>query len=194
MIESWNRTEKIIAFEWAIEKQALLKDDERTDDFIFNWIFNDSSDTKQKQKVMPSRKSIRISRLGQYLSIVLTIGVMVGYILIDNQIASMAAIHQQELEAQPEHAEVDGGAFRYTVYTYLNSFAYSFVLICLNQLNGTLSQRINDAENHRFQSVYENSMITKLFSINFFNFYFPMFLVAFLKFFQYNDLVSLVVT
>jgi hypothetical protein len=93
MIESWKRTEKIIAFEWAIEKQALVKDDERTDDFIFNWIFNDSSDTKQKQKVMPSRKSIRISRLGQYFSIVLTIGVMVGYILLDNKIASMAAAH-----------------------------------------------------------------------------------------------------
>jgi hypothetical protein len=193
MIESWNRTEKIIAFEWAIEKQALLKDDERTDDFIFNWIFNDSSDTKQKQKVMPSRKSIRISRLGQYFSIVLTIGVMVGYILLDNKIASMAAAHalsdanpvsqEQGLEGPPGQAKGDGGSFQYTVYTYLNSFAYSFLLICLNQLNGTLSQRINDAENHRFQSVYENSMITKLFSINFFNFYFPMFLVAFLKFF-----------
>jgi hypothetical protein len=87
------------------------------------------------------------------------------------------------LEGPPGQAKGGGGSFQYTVYTYLNSFAYSFLLICLNQLNGTLSQRINDAENHRFQSVYENSMITKLFSINFFNFYFPMFLVAFLKFF-----------
>lgn len=51
MIESWKRTEKTLAFDWAIEKQALIKDDERTDDFVYNWIFNDSSNSKQKQKV-----------------------------------------------------------------------------------------------------------------------------------------------
>jgi hypothetical protein len=46
MIESWQKTEKIIAFDWAIEKQALKKDDERTDDYIYNWIFNGSSNEK----------------------------------------------------------------------------------------------------------------------------------------------------
>lgn len=48
MIESWKNTEKIIAFEWAIEKQAIKKDDERSEDFKYNWVFNDSSNVKQK--------------------------------------------------------------------------------------------------------------------------------------------------
>ena len=49
MIESWKNTEKRLAFEWAIEKQALKKDDERSEDFKYNWIFNDSSNVKQKE-------------------------------------------------------------------------------------------------------------------------------------------------
>ena len=61
-------------------------------------------------------------------------------------------------------------------------------------MNGFLSKVINDRENYRWQSEYEDGLIQKLFIMGFFNFYFPMFLVAFLKFFKFNDLLGLVVT
>ena len=76
----------------------------------------------------------------------------------------------------------------------LLSILYSALLVGLNLTNGTLSKSLNDMENHKYESDYENSLIQRLFMMGFFNFYFPMFLVAFLKFFAYNDLLSLVVT
>ena len=92
-----------------------------------------------------------IARLGQYLSIILTIFVMVVYILIDNEVASRAESFQEEVAEDPDKYSKpaqDARVLETTVYAYLNSFAYSFILICLNQLNGTLSRSINDEENH----------------------------------------------
>lgn len=84
MIESWKNTEKIIAFEWAIEKQALKKDDERVHDFKYNWVFNDTSNTKQKQRLIPNNSEMFVSRFGQIISIILTVFVMILYVWFDN--------------------------------------------------------------------------------------------------------------
>lgn len=74
------------------------------------------------------------------------------------------------------------------------SVVYSAILVGLNLTNGVISKMQNDKENHKMESDYENSLIEKLFTMGFINFYFPLFLVAFLKFFSYTDLFILVIT
>ena len=162
MIESWRNTEKVITFNWAIEKQALKKDDERTEEFNYNWVFNDTSNVKQKQGFKSSRFEMWLSRFGQITSVILTIAVMIVYILIDNNLSSSKEKFDDEVSADPSkysRLQQDNKIFNLTVLAYLNSFAYSFILICLNLANGILSKKINDKENHQMQSSYENSMI-----------------------------------
>ena len=39
-LESWKNKEKMIAFQWDTESQGAKKDDERTQDFLSNKIYN----------------------------------------------------------------------------------------------------------------------------------------------------------
>ena len=45
-IQSWKKKEKLMKFYWDIKTEDLKKDDERTDDFRFNMVFNELTTKK----------------------------------------------------------------------------------------------------------------------------------------------------
>tara|TARA_B110000285_G_scaffold6399_1_gene6667 strand:- start:963 stop:1157 length:195 start_codon:yes stop_codon:yes gene_type:complete len=64
MIESWRNTEQIIAFEWGVDKDNSKRDDERTQEFKFNWVFNDTSNVQEKDGLKHSSREMCLSRFG----------------------------------------------------------------------------------------------------------------------------------
>jgi hypothetical protein len=45
-IESWKKTERVIIHYWAVDKDMLKSDDERTEDFKYDIVFNNISSDK----------------------------------------------------------------------------------------------------------------------------------------------------
>ena len=62
---------------------------------------------------------------------------------------------------------------------YIDTVIYSGIVIIFGFLYKKLAAHNTFMENHRYITQYDNSLITKLFQFNFFNFYMPMILVAF---------------
>lgn len=55
---------------------------------------------------------------------------------------------------------------------------YSCVVVVFGTLYKILAVVKTDEENHRYQKAYDDSLITKLFVVNFVNFYMPLFFIA----------------
>lgn len=66
----------------------------------------------------------------------------------------------------------------------LFSTVYGIAIVFMNMLYGWLAAYLNDFENHRTHSQYENGLVTKTFVLKFFNSYAILFYYAFLK--QYD--------
>eukprot|EP01035_Chromulina_nebulosa_P019869 gene19869-25821_t len=61
------------------------------------------------------------------------------------------------------------------------SFANAIQVVLLGYVYDDLAKRLNDYENWRTDTEYEDSLISKLFVFNFVNSYFPSFYIAFIK-------------
>lgn len=61
------------------------------------------------------------------------------------------------------------------------TFVYQLMIINLGAVYRDLSTKITYDENHQYQKNYDDSFIVKVFLFNFFNFYFPMISIAFIK-------------
>jgi hypothetical protein len=83
----------------------------------------------------------------------------------------------------------------YETWSILNKVIYSIGIIIIGKLYRSQSSKITDLKNFQFTTNYEDSLISRLFSFNFFNFYLPMFLVALLSnFFEFMDIYYLVLS
>lgn len=68
---------------------------------------------------------------------------MIIYISLDGILTSTFKTFQQEVEADPSKYtkfEQDSKFTELGIYANINSFVYSFALICLNMTNGKLSE------------------------------------------------------
>jgi Calcium-activated chloride channel len=65
--------------------------------------------------------------------------------------------------------------------TYLSAIVNAITIMVLNTVYGVISFKLNDYENHRTDSEYENSLIAKTFLFKFVNSYSSLFYIAFIK-------------
>jgi len=72
-----------------------------------------------------------------------------------------------------------GGDVLSLVVTLLPSMVYAIVIAVMNAIYRTLARKINDWENHRLQSSYDNHLIIKLVVFDFSNCFMSLFWVAF---------------
>lgn len=61
------------------------------------------------------------------------------------------------------------------------TFVYQLMIINLGAVYRDLATKITYDENHQYQKNFDDSFIVKVFLFNFFNFYFPMISIAFIK-------------
>ena len=47
-IQSWKKKQEMIIFYWNLSEEMVKKDDERTSDFKFNMVFNETTKNIQK--------------------------------------------------------------------------------------------------------------------------------------------------
>ena len=62
--------------------------------------------------------------------------------------------------------------------TYITA-AYSCLVVVFGILYKWLSNSFTDAENHRYQRHHDDALISRLFVVNFLNFYLPALTIAF---------------
>lgn len=101
-IQSWKKKEKLIRFYWDIKPEDMQKDDERTDDFKFNMVFNELTQQKQKIKLKPNpKKMMMLNGIGRlYLLIVAC--VLAIYVYLDGFFSTKLESHAEEVKNYPE--------------------------------------------------------------------------------------------
>ena len=82
-IESWRRKERIIQFFWAINKEMIQRDDERSNEFKYAIVYNDISFDKFKRKVAPDLRSTLFYKALSFAALILVIGLMIIYIYLN---------------------------------------------------------------------------------------------------------------
>jgi hypothetical protein len=85
------------------------------------------------------------------------------------------------LKENPGAFDEYGSIAQYTLLGISNgiTFAYSCLVILFGSLYIKISYNDAELSNYQFQGEYENALILDLFAFNSFNFFLPIFLVAF---------------
>lgn len=158
MLETWKREEKRIAMRWGMSdfEQTELDRPEFNGVLINSYI--DGSELKY-YPVMTRSKKIAFSLVVISLMICMVIGTVTGiYIMrFSLQVGATAPIAS-------------------TAASIVNTVQITI----FNMIYSTLSVKLTDFENHRTDTDYEDSMITKLFAFQFINSYASFFFLAFI--------------
>lgn len=86
----------------------LKVDDERTNEFTYNIVYNNISFNKQKQKVEPNIKWVLFYKALAILALITVIGSMIVYIYLNGYFQMRQSL-SEELESHDELEEGDQG-------------------------------------------------------------------------------------
>ena len=64
---------------------------------------------------------------------------------------------------------------------YIETVIYSILIVLFELAYKRIALMVTELENYQYQTQYDDTLITRLFIFNFFNFYLPLFIAAFVK-------------
>ena len=169
------------------------KDDERTSDFKFNMVFNETTKNTQKTQMVPKAKELRKQNMISYLYLFIVTLVLAVYVYLDG------LFNKQKDQKVNEMAKTEGETYsyyelyKYDVFVNANVGVYSILIIILGIKYSEVAKKYTETLNFQFQSHYENQLITLYVAFNFLNFYLPLLMVAVLyTLFTYQDVFTLI--
>jgi len=162
MIEFWKRKEATLAMEWGMrhfENTELERPQ-------FNASTRKSPITGKETMYFPPTEA----RHRIYKS-VLVVAAMIGAVVV-----AVAFVYFLQLKLYQSH-----NSFLHTYSIYIGSGLMSVQINIFNAIYGWVSVLLNDYENHRTNTTYEDSLIYKTFVFQFINSYASLFYTAFVK-------------
>jgi Calcium-activated chloride channel len=155
-LEMWKRREAKYRLRWGMSR--FEETEQPRPEFKGEWL--PSPITGQLEEQFPwFRKLMRIvlSQSVVWTMIIVVIGSLVGVFVLRDVLGD------------------DSTA------TQITAVANAVIILILNSVYGWVSRALNDYENHRTDSEYENSLIAKTFLFKFVNSYSSLFYIAFIK-------------
>jgi len=78
-------------------------------------------------------------------------------------------------------AIIKKATFEDKVNGYIENVIYSILIVLFELAYKRIALMVTELENYQYQTQYDDTLITRLFIFNFFNFYLPLFIAAFVK-------------
>lgn len=172
-LESWKRTQAIYALKWGthgfeeVEQERL--------EFAENTELNEEIPSPVSGKTIlyfPSSKRQRLMAVSQTIIVGLAafvISIVVGIIFLKIKMVTGWA----------KYVTIPG--IRFNCGSTIASFANAIAIMVMGELFTDLARSMTDAENHRTETAYEDSLIAKTFFFNFINSYISFFFTAFVS-------------
>ena len=157
-VESWKRKQRTIQYIWNCKDISFSRQDEREETFQYYDVYNHRTGNIEKHRKMISACKNIIYRVFSLFTLVLVILIMIEYRLII-------------VQSKKEDSKWNGWGLYITA-------AYSCLVTVFGILYKWLSRNWTDAENHRYQRHHDDALITRLFVVNFLNFYLPAITIA----------------
>jgi len=162
----WRRKEKLYAMRWGMYG---FKDSEQ-DRAEFEGV-----DSKSPIDGSPKRY---FSRREYFLRVF--VSAVVIFFFVSLVVASVAAIFTLRIALTTTYSKqfTVGGV---QLGAIISSIANAVQIQVMNQVYGMVSLKLNDFENHRTETEYENALISKTFAFQFVNSFASLFYIAFVK-------------
>jgi len=157
-VESWKRKQRTIQYIWNCKDISFSRQDEREETFQYYDVYNHRTGNVEKHRKLISTCKNILYRVFSFLCLLIIIAVMVAYRGVNDQ------------SKRP-----DGKYYGWGLYI---SIAYSCLVVVFGIMYKWLSAGHTDAENHRYQRHHDDALITRLFVVNFLNFYLPAITIA----------------
>ena len=81
-IQSWKQKSDIIRYYWGLDKEVIQSNNERTQEFNFNYIYNKVTGRKEKKSIEIDWKKIKINYMFGVLAFLSSFGVVALYFLL----------------------------------------------------------------------------------------------------------------
>ncbi|XP_028392875.1 anoctamin-10-like [Dendronephthya gigantea] len=167
-LEFWKRNCATMTHRWGTLKQSLAEEQEEDPRPLYTGETRISPVTGKKEIHYPEHqrylKICCVSVPIVLFCIFIAISVMSGYIRIQD---SLNGRYEKET------------GFMATFMTTMPSVLYTIVILVLNNLYLRTATKLNDWENHKLESSYQNHLVVKLISFFFINNFYSLFHIAF---------------
>lgn len=157
-VESWKRKQRTIQYIWNCKDISFSRQDERAETFQYYEVYNHRTGNVEKHRRLIAFCKDTIYRIFSFLCLLIVIAVMIAY---------QGVIRESKKEGQ-----------KYYGWGLYITAAYSCLVVVFGILYKWLSINHTDAENHRYQRHHDDALITRLFIVNFLNFYLPAITIA----------------
>jgi len=158
-VESWKRKQRTIQYLWNCKDISFSRQDERDETFKFYEVYNHRTGNIEKH-----RKVITTCRDLLYRAVSAACLIVIVYLMI--------AYRGFLLESKKPGQRYYGWA------SYITA-GYSCLVVVFGILYKWLTNSHTEAENHRYQRHHDDALISRLFVVNFLNFYLPALTIAF---------------
>lgn len=162
-VEFWNRKESCLAIKWG---QSDYEEDEVPRPQFHGEIRRSPVDDEMKDVYFPPTRRYKLFVLTGFITCVFIAAVIttvLGIIFLRWQLTNNLTFQNTDLSGP--------------ICSSLNAFQIQFFNIIFNKV----AVKLNNLENHRTQSDYENSLIIKSYVFQFVNSFFSLFYIAFFK-------------
>ena len=158
-VESWKRVQRTIQYLWNCKDISFSRQDERDETFKFYEVFNHRTGSVEKEKKLITFTTNIIYRVVSLACLVAIVYIMIGY--------------REMLGESKEEGQ------KYYGWGIFITAGYSCLVVVIGILYKWLTNSHTEAENHRYQRHHDDALISRLFLVNFLNFYLPALTIAF---------------
>ena len=171
--ESWKRKQGTIQYLWNCNDTSYSCQDERDESFKFNWIYNATTDQPEKRQKVQQKQKKRLLLCAQ--------GIFLTCVIICMFLHNIIAARFGDQTDPATGLVIKKATLVQKVEGYIETVIYSILIVLFELAYKRIALMVTELENYQYQTQYDDTLITRLFIFNFFNFYLPLFIAAFVK-------------